>query len=188
MKKVAVIFVILAAGIMLSTSLPLISATPSTPVSGTWVGVSGSHGYSNIHSVGGNVFVDSHNDGIYTQGSILGTFSQTFSVVIHYGSPEIVQNLNPANPASHPEAPFNWRNMQRTFTGTVLGVEGGFTMKLEAKGYGNSIAGISSWELTGTWVILEGTGGLEGLHGQGTWRHTREVPGLQYEGQVHFEP
>jgi hypothetical protein len=78
--------------------------------------------------------------------------------------------------------------MDRVFVGTVLGHEGGFTMRLQAKGYGNAVAGIGAWNLEGTWVIIGGTGGLAGLHGQGTWSHTAGIPGLQYEGQVHFDP
>jgi len=56
--------------------------------------------------------------------------------------------------------------LDRVFTGIVVGISGGFTMRLQATGYGNNVKGPANWELQGTWIIIGGTGGLESLHGQ----------------------
>jgi len=185
-KVYGVLAIVIIAG-LLSTVIPFASATPSTPVSGQWVAVPGSQVYSNIRAKGANYFIDVYNKGTYTAGDMLGSFEQTFNVVIHYRSPQVVANLNP-NPALRPEAPFIWYDMERTFTGTVLGVSGGFTMRLEAIGYGNSYEGPAYFNLRGTWVIISGTGGLANLHGQGTWWHSSTgFAGLEYQGQVHFD-
>ena len=68
-------------------------------------------------------------------GDILGTLSQVLEAESHYSNPEIIRNLGD-NPQLWPEVPFSWK-IDRVFTGTVLGVSGGFTMRLLAKGFGN---------------------------------------------------
>ncbi len=190
MKKAAVVAVaILIVAGLLSTSLSLANATPSTPVSGRWVGTPGSAIFSNIKIAGGNVFLDVYNKGPYVSGDILGSFEQTFTAVVHYGDPEIAKNIETIPIPQRPDADFNWIKMERVFTGTVLGVPGGLTIRLEAKGYGNTLRGPACYDLEGTWVIISGTGGLANLHGQGTWWHSKTgFTGLEYEGQVHFDP
>jgi hypothetical protein len=188
-KKVLGITLSLLLIAMLAVTIFPVLATQGTPVSGKWVGVPSSNIVTLVKTVGGNIFMDCYNKGIYTQGDILGTFEQTFNATAYYGSPYIVKNLDPTNPANNPDAAFIWKDMDRTFTGTVLGVSGEFTMRLQAKGYGNQPRGGAYFDLDGTWVIIDGSGGLEGLHGQGTWWHSRTGPaGLEYEGLVHFDP
>ena len=49
--------------------------------------------------------------------------------------------------------------------------------------------GAAFHDLKGPWVIISGTGGLVGLHGQGTWWHSGiGFANLEYAGQVHFDP
>lgn len=177
--------------LVLAASMAVISvaqATPSTYVSGGWGGFNQKLSLANV--AGGNVFLMMENDGTYTAGGpITGTFHQVFMQIYHYGSPKIVSTLDPTKPNLFPSCDFNWVDIDRVFTSaTVLGHTGGLTMRLQATGYGNPFAGISAYDLQGTWVIIGGTGDLAGVHGQGTWWHTKGVSGLQYEGQVHFDP
>jgi len=174
--------------LLASSFLALASATPSTTITGSWSG--SNQKYNSIRIEGGNIFIEMENDGTYaagSTGSITGNFHQSFTAVVHFKDPKLIQTLDPTKPYLNPPAYFNWMDMDRVFeSATVLGQTGGMTMRLQAKGYGNSAT--LAWDLEGTWVIISGTGDLSGLHGQGTWWHTSGIPGLQYEGQVHFDP
>jgi hypothetical protein len=57
---------------------------------------------------------------------------------------------------------------------TVEGKTGTIVLKFNANG------------LSGNWVLKDGTGELEGLHGQGTW--TTGLGGQVFEGKIHFDP
>jgi len=179
----------MAVALLATQYIDMARATPPTQISGRWVGITGSAIFSNMKIAGGNVFVDIYNEGTYSSGDILGSFEQTFTAVVHYGDPEIAKNIETIPIPLRPDSDFNWIKMERVFTGTVLGVPGGLTIRLEAKGYGNALRGSAYYDLEGTWVIISGTEGLANLHGQGTWWHSRTgYIGLEYEGQVHFDP
>ena len=191
-KLTAAVTVLIVVG-MLAASLSLVSATPSSPVTGNWKPNPATTKFTNGRVAGANTFADIYIQGNYLTGSIIGTFEQNWKAVVHFESPEVVKSLNPTNPASWPIVSFDWTQMVRSFTGTVMvdgiSYSGGLTIKLEAQGLGNTFKGPSGYELSGTWVIMEGTGGLAGLHGQGTWWHTiGSTLGFEYEGQVHFDP
>lgn len=70
------------------------------------------------------------------------------------------------------------------FEGTVLGNPG--TMQILLTG---TLAAPGEWWY-GQWVILSASGGLAGVHGQGTWYGpgTGNDPDCWYEGRVHFDP
>ena len=74
--------------------------------------------------------------------------------------------------------------LRSTFTGTVLGKEGTLVIQLVGKKLG-----VEDWN--GHWVIISGTGELEGLRGRGTWwgpGFDAPGPDIYYAGKVHFEP
>jgi hypothetical protein len=190
MKRQIIMLIVLTVicALLASSFTATASATPSTTITGSW---SGSNQQVTSHRVeGANVFIGIENEGKYTAGSagsITGNFHQSFLAIVHFKDPKIVKTLDPTKPSLNPPADFNWIDMDRVFeSATVLGKTGGMTMRLQAKGYGNSAT--LAWDLEGTWVIIGGTGDLSGLHGQGTWWHTSGIPGLRYEGQVHIDP
>jgi hypothetical protein len=61
---------------------------------------------------------------------------------------------------------------------TIAGKTGGLVMRLIGKDSGPD----TLW--TGKWVILKGTGDLEGISGRGTWTATGGV--ISYTGWVHI--
>jgi hypothetical protein len=173
---------------LLLTPLSFVSATTPISISGKWIGITSSIVGTNWRIAGANSFMEVYNQGTYVSGDILGSFEQTFVDIRHFSDPEIAQSL--VRPVSTwPETAYQWKDMVRSFEGTVLGVSGGFTMLLEAKCYGNNLKGPTYYDTEGTWVITGGTGDLAGVHGQGTWWHIRTgFTGQEYEGQIHFEP
>lgn len=75
-------------------------------------------------------------------------------------------------PLSKPDA---WVNAHAIITFTdvaVLGISGTLTVKLDLSG------------TEGHWTIMEGTGGLANVHGQGT----ASTVIMAYSGRVHFDP
>lgn len=73
-----------------------------------------------------------------------------------------------------------------TFEGEVDGRSGTFTMSVVGRK-----SGVEDWK--GQWVILNGTGELANLCGQGTWFGPGAAGFLvwgtvEYEGNYHFEP
>jgi hypothetical protein len=65
----------------------------------------------------------------------------------------------------------------------VLGYEGTLVIKAQGKQEGGTILPSEAlW--TGQWVIISGTGELEGLRGQGTLSGPSGV--IDFTGKVHF--
>ena len=181
--------------LMISLAMLPMPAFATTPidVSGTWRSANPPSGSSisfSVKKAGANAFFTLHSWAEYFEGDILGgaaNIEQTIGITFHYSDPEFVKTLPTSTlVAIRTWEPTEWNwHVDRTFTGTVLGIAGSFTMHLEAKGFGR--LGFADMVLEGTWVITGGTGGLANLHGQGTW-HALGPQLNEYEGQVHFDP
>jgi len=199
MKKICCIAIALLIAGLLVPCLAFASATTPSNVSGYWVGVvtaSKPMTFSNAKISGANLFGDVTNYGEYKAGDIIGTFYQEFKIAQHFKDPKLIEYYltNHIDGKNWAPVSFEWTQMVRNFEGTVkiddVTYSGGFTMLLRATGTGNNQnpAQAKTWTLDGTWTIIDGTGGLEGLHGQGSWWHLAGGTGLSYEGQVHIDP
>jgi hypothetical protein len=200
MKKISTIFVTLLIAGLIAPCIALATATTPSTISGGWAGwVDADHPMtiSNTKIAGANTFHDVSNFGKYKPGGdIQGTFYQEFKVANHFKDPKLIdQYIADGTLGKYWDVDsFEWTQMVRTFTGTVkvdgVTYSGGFTMFLRATGTGNNQNPTpgNAWTLEGTWTIVEGTGGLEGLHGHGTWWHyATGMTGLDFEGQVYFD-
>lgn len=195
------IAVLILALLIPTLSMSLAQATKPTEILGQWqsyLGVpsGGTPVTISVEKAGANAFVTLHNYATYNQGPIVGnpgSIEQTIKITFHYRDPQLVDPLPTGTEGdvnsilsalrTWPKTEWNW-NVDREFTGSVLGEEGSFTMKLVATGYGR----IGSPDvLEGQWVITGGTEELASLHGQGTW-HSIGVQLNEYEGRVHFDP
>lgn len=201
MKKIGKIAlsILLIAG-LLAPCLSFANATTPSNVSGYWIGVFNDPTkpmtFTNAKISGANLFGDVSNYGIYKAGDIIGNFYQEFKLAQHFKDPKLVEYYltNHIDGKLWEPVSFEWTQMVRHFEGTVkidgITYSGGFTMLLQATGTGNNQNPnqAATWTLEGTWTIIDGTGGLEGLHGQGSWWHHAGGTGLSYEGQVHIDP
>ncbi len=120
----------------------------------------------------GNLHLDTTEEGDWYGGLVGHSHDEPCRVVIH--------NAN-GLPATNWD--FRWYTSISTFEEcTVAGRTGGLVTRLVGK------SGGPGEEWSGHWVILKGTGGLHGIHGQGTWwglgYPTGDIP---YEGWIHFE-
>lgn len=69
---------------------------------------------------------------------------------------------------------------QITGTATIFGKSGGFTQRITGTGI------MSTKAIQGKWVIMSGTGGLEGLHGEGTFSGIAGQTS-DYSGRIYFD-
>ena len=78
---------------------------------------------------------------------------------------------------------FGWYTAIATFEEcTVNDKTGGLVMRMHGK------IGGPGTEWSGKWVVLKGTGELEGIHGQGIWWGLGWPVGpIYYSGWIHFE-
>jgi hypothetical protein len=164
MKRITVLVPALAL-LMLFVVAPAISAVHATELI-TATGVATATGLftiTGVRTADGNTFItgkfDTYPDAF--TGTFSGTATNVFTLI-----------LNPSG-----------MNVQLffTFTGTVAGRSGTCIIKFEGNGEG------VGKPITGTWVILSGTGDLANLHG------TLSVEGiagqiLYYTGMIHFDP
>jgi hypothetical protein len=89
-----------------------------------------------------NVFVHGWEWGAWT-GTFVGSSYEPLRAVFHKNG-----NL--------------WGIITINFTGTVAGVSGEAVIRL-------TVNGTPEERMHGRWVIISGSGGLDGLHGMGTW-------------------
>jgi len=147
---------------LLSTlSLPAVHATPPTTASGTWT-------YKpkpiHIREADGNTFRYGEENSTWT-GTFVGKSYDVFKVVVH---------------------PSGFLNVEGliNFDGTVNDKSGSLVIRFVGKKTG------VPFEWSGQWVILSGEDELENLRGQGTWWGPGfpDPKGLEYSGNIHFEP
>jgi hypothetical protein len=120
----------------------------------------------------GNLHLDTTEEGDW-YGDLVGhSHDEPCRVVIHG-----------ANGLPATDWDFRWYTSISTFEEcTVAGRTGGLVMRLVGK------SGGPGEEWSGHWVILKGTGELEGIHGQGTWWGLGfPIGDIPYEGWIHFD-
>lgn len=121
--------------------------------------------------------------GIY--GFLLGDPDTHFGDFVGESSEDYVITLHGADPLDPYFSPFRmgWYKGLVEFEGTVLDSDEG-TMWIQY--IGKSPLNIFNW--SGTWQILGGIDGLEGIHGGGTWESCPGGPFMVcLEGKVHFD-
>ena len=123
-----------------------------------------------IKTVGGNTFYHIVDEGAWT-----GIFTGT--------------SVDSGTTMFHPNGNGNYDGWVSFASVEVAGKSGGLEMRVT----GSIPKGDAGW--FGYWVILNGTGELAGLHGQGTWWGPGWNPGnptvcghIDYAGNIHFEP
>ena len=82
---------------------------------------------------------------------------------------------------------FRWYTAKATFADgecTIMTESGPVTGGLEMRLVGKDSGPGTPW--TGKWIILKGTGDLNGITGQGTWTATGGI--ISYTGSVHHTP
>ena len=128
---------------------------------------------------GNNIFLDTYEEGDWT-GDIVGHSDDDPCLVVIHGPEGVWPKLTG----------FDFKKYTGIATFVVCTIDtktGGLVMQMHGKCSGPG----EEWD--GQWVILKGTGGLEGVHGQGTWWGLG-APGLgksgtiNYQGWVHFDP
>jgi hypothetical protein len=167
MRKMLLTPLIVCMVALLSLLFMPVHATKPIPASGIWTYTFPST-FIETREADGNTFIYADEDGLWHDGTFLGTSYDVFTVVVH------------------PSGFWNVRGLS-FFDGTVDGKEGSLVILFVGKKTGEPFL----W--SGQWVILSGTGELADLHGQGTWWGPGAlepwVPGdLEYSGQIHFKP
>lgn len=159
------ILVLAAVALLLAMVAAPAAATPPVPADGRWTWTSTSWNQVDLPSGGARITGTEY--GIWT-GTFDGTSTESFKgVIMPNGTLTALIRFE--------------------FTGSVDGAEGDFVMQ-------TTVWAKSAVEpMSGRWVILDGTGDLSTLHGQGTWTFTDCDAAdvwcwADYSGQVHFAP
>jgi hypothetical protein len=178
-------------------SLALANATPPTTVSGRFRPNVPTIVFSNARYTGLAVHLDVYLTGTYDGGDIDGLFTQDFKITFHYDDLEKVAECQVLGPTKLSQWPiprtYEFSGVRSVTDAIVLGKSGSFTMLFQVTGHGMPVMQSPfGYDLFGTWRIIQGSGDLTNLHGQGTWWHTAETAQLypfhMYTGQVHIDP
>jgi len=137
--------------------VPTVYASPPSPVSGTFTETSSTT--TDFKEAGGNTFITE--TGIFELGGdVSGSCVQDVRILTHGSGQITAQGV-------------------ATCDVTIDGKSG--TMVLRTVLTGDAATGTGE----GHFTIVSGTGGLENLHGQGTFQG---LASGTYEGQIHFDP
>jgi hypothetical protein len=184
MRKVTVALLVVA---MLVVLVVPASAKQSIPVSGGLVGSGRVPGPPPTFTEAGKTcFVEG--DFWYEWGGDIAGLSTHHARIVSHGPCYLEDSGIP-----YPKGSFRENLMMRgTFDGTVAGREGAFEyiLVLEFAPVAGGPAERPNFDIEGRLVVLDGMGGLAGLHGvvrmEGGQRDG--VPSLGYEGEIHFDP
>ncbi len=115
-----------------------------------------------------NRMVHISSTGMYT-GNIAGIYTGEALWIVHNVSGSFMSGAGVSR---------NTHNVATFSSATVMGKTGTLVIMLVGNPAGES------------WVVIGGTGELEGLHGQGTLAMTGAMMGkvANYEGTIHFDP
>jgi hypothetical protein len=142
------------------------SAGPPEEASGHWTYVPDFTSFS-VRTAGNTTFIEGTEVSTFT-GTLTGESNDEFFVACHQKGPESFMN---------------YVKITIEFTGEVDDRAGGLTIKATGK-QDSTTCDPSGAIWSGKWVIINGTGDLADLHGQGEW--TGPSFDLDYTGQVHF--
>ncbi len=166
LKRVAVLLFVLVGS--LAVTQPLAEAGRPTDAAGSWNYITG---VPDVREAGCNTFLT-----LPQSNEFLGTIAG--ETTLDANSSTVVVHCN-GSVSVHGRTYFD--------EVTVDGHTGSMVMLA----HGRLAAGATEW--TGQWTILSASGGLDGLHGHGSWWGPGAggpgAPGvLYYDGKVHFSP
>lgn len=162
MKRLLVMPLVLCA--LVAGAAPA-AAGPPSPADGDWT-----YYLTSLTSreAGNTTFLYGTEASTFT-GTFVGTAEDTFVVVCHQAKPDLVRTFVKGT---------------IDFVGTVEGASGTMVVQFIGK-QTSAVCAPSAAEWSGTWTVIDGTGNLADVHGQGTW--TGPSFDLDYTGQIHFD-
>ena len=169
MKKTSrILITVLVVAFVSTLSVPAYANKPHTTVGGRWEYLVDP--YEDERWAGGNYFFTVTDTGTWT-GGFEGTSEDIGKAVVDSSGSIFYKSM----------VSFDGKVWDES-TGACLG-EG----TLEISFVGKCCDEEGGWQ--GTWVILNGTGSLATLHGQGTWGNDDPTqPVAYYSGQIHQAP
>ena len=159
-RRILMIVLALAVVLLATPYIGMVHAKPPTPVSGTIEFTSVvPAGPPKVAGKSDNRIVMFNIIEVWS-GDIEGTGTAEAKWIVHNA------------PLTNPDAWVNAHAIISFSDVTVLGMSGSLTIKLSLSG------------TEGQWTIMEGTGGLANVHGEGA----ASTVTMMYTGQVHFDP
>lgn len=173
-KKIAFAFVLLLALAALTLTITPVRASTPIHVSGTFSTVATRLSIDKI--AGDNIFSTYSGVSTWTGGISCptGNGHGTQNRIAHFAG----------DPNSIPAPALLYINLKVDSTltaATIDGQTGGLTLRLNGISYPDGSS-------EGTWHIVDGTGDLANIHGEGTWGKAAGPSQTLYSGIVHFDP